>query len=368
MAVNKYVLPKNGKRKADKILWEVQLRYVDYTGKVVKKHKRGFNTMKEAKEWEASFKAQQSCKLVEMKFSDFVKKYYKDLDVRENTMRTKKYLIDLKILPYFGDRKIMEITQADILQWQRDMKSHDYGDTYLKTINSQLSAIFNHAVQIYDLPSNPCRKVKSMGKNKAKEMQIWTKEEFEEFLSCVQDKNYSYYGFMIFYWTGIRLGELLALTLGDFDFKNKTLRINKSCQYIQGRRIVTEPKTEKSNRVISLPDVLITELKEYFDRLYGYREEDIVFPVTKSYFENEMKRGIKLSGVSKIRIHDLRHSHASLLISKLNVPVVAVSRRLGHENVNVTLNTYSHLYSNQMDEIAVQLNTLMDEGGNAIAW
>ena len=264
--------------------------------------------------------------------------------------------------------KITEITQADILEWQREVKKNGYEDTYLKSINSQLSAVFNHAVQIYDLPYNPCRRVKSMGKNKAKEMKIWTQEQFEGFLECVSDKPHSYYGFLVFFWTGIRLGELLALTVGDFDLKKRTMRINKSCQFIDGKRIVTPPKTDKSNRVVTLPEMLVTELNEYFSHLYGLMDKDLVFPVTKSYFEREMKRGAELAGLERIRIHDLRHSHASLLISKMNVPVVAVSRRLGHENIKTTLDTYSHLYPDQMDTIAVQLNKEMVNGGNIIAW
>lgn len=173
MAVNKYILPANSKHKA-KVMWEVQARCTDYRGEVIQKHKRGFSTMREAKEWEQQFLALSVGKLSDMTFAEFVEKYFYDLDVRQNTLRSKRYIIELKILPYFGKRKITEITQADILAWQKDIKKGGYEDTYLYTINSQLSAIFNHAVRVYDLPSNPCQKVKSMGKKQAKEMNIWT--------------------------------------------------------------------------------------------------------------------------------------------------------------------------------------------------
>ncbi len=366
MAVNKYILPENSKHKA-KVMWEVQVRCTDYRGEVIQKHKRGFTSLREAREWEQQFLAQSTDRLSNMTFADFVERYLDDIDVRQNTLRSKRYIIELKILPYFGKRKITEITQADILAWQKDIKKGGYEDTYLYTINSQLSAIFNHAVRIYDLPSNPCQKVKSMGRKQAKEMNIWTQEEFEQFLPYVKDKPFSYYGFLIFFWTGLRLGELLALTVGDIDLDKKTLTVNKSCQYLNGERVITPPKTEKSNRVVTLPDNLVAELREYFNHRYGIMDSDVIFPVTKSYFEKELQRGTRLAGLEKIRIHDLRHSHASLLISKLNVPIIAVSRRLGHENVSVTMNTYGHLYPNQMDDIAAQLNTEMTKGdtGNA---
>lgn len=366
MAVNKYILPENSKHKA-KVMWEVQARCTDYRGEVIQKHKRGFSTMREAKEWEQQFLAQSVGKLSDMTFAEFVEKYFADLDVRQNTLRSKRYIIELKILPYFGKRKITEITQADILAWQKDIKKGGYEDTYLYTINSQLSAIFNHAVRVYDLPSNPCQKVKSMGKKQAKEMNIWTQEQFEQFLPYVKDKPYSYYGFLIFFWTGLRLGELLALTVGDIDLDNKTLTVNKSCQYLNGERVITPPKTEKSNRVVPLPDSLVEELREYFNRRYGIMDSDVIFPVTKSYFEHEMIRGARLAGVPKIRIHDIRHSHASMLISKMNVPILAVSRRLGHEKVSITMDTYGHMYPNQMDDIATQLNAEMMKGDNGIA-
>lgn len=200
-----------------------------------------------------------------------------------------------------------------------------------------------------------------MGKGKAKEMEYWTQEEFDLFLDTVKDKPVSEMAFKTLFWTGIRIGELLALTLEDFDEEKRTLRINKSYQRIQGRDIVTEPKTEKSNRVITLPDFMVEDLKEYVGRLYGIMEKDRLFAITKAYLEHEMKRGIELSGVKKIRLHDLRHSHAGLLISKLGAQPNVVADRLGHEKIQTTLNTYSHLYPNQGRELADQMDGLMSD-------
>lgn len=178
------------------------------------------------------------------------------------------------------------------------------------------------------------------------------------FVEYVRDKPVSYYAFLTMYWTGIRVGELLALTLADFDADERTITISKSLQRIQGRDVITAPKTAKGKRIITLPDFLVTELLEYTEGLYGISEKDRLFQVTKSYLEKEMIRGTKLSGVKKIRLHDLRHSHASLLISRLGAQPGLVAERLGHEKIQTTLQTYSHLYPNQSRDLADQLENL----------
>lgn len=127
--------------------------------------------------------------------------------LRENTIRTKDYIVELKILPYFGEKKICDIKAADIRKWQNDLIKQKYSQTYLKTINNQLNAIFNYAVKYYDLPKNPCAQAGSMGKGKAEEMNFWTQEEFETFVGVVKDKPVSYMAFKILYWTGCRLGD-----------------------------------------------------------------------------------------------------------------------------------------------------------------
>ena len=116
--------------------------------------------------------------------------------------------------------------------------------------------------------------------------------------------------------------------------------------------------------MITLPDFLVTELEEYVSKLYGMMEQDRLFMITKSYLEKEMVRGTALSGVKRIRLHDLRHSHASLLISKLGAQPNLVAERLGHEKIQTTLSTYSHLYPNQARNLADQLNGLVDAADN----
>ena len=171
----------------------------------------------------------------------------------------------------------------------------------------------------------------------------------------------------IFFSLILTKAELLAVTYNDIDFENKILRVTKSYQRIDGRDVISEPKTEKGKRNITLPGFLVDELREYTDCLYGIMPYDRIFQFTKSFLEHEMIRGIKETGVRRIRLHDIRHSHASLLISELKMPPLLVANRLGHEKIETTLNTYSHLYPNQSRDLADQLEHiyLKGDGKNA---
>lgn len=337
--------------------WLIQYRYTDWQGKRRKSTKRGFATKREAEEWLRNFLITQKADF-DMKFEDFWKIYCADMEtrLREHTMRTKKYIVELKILPYFGNKRVNDITAADIRQWQNELIKMGYSPTYLKTINNQLSAIFNYAVRYYDLKSNPCAKAGSMGKSKAEEMDFWTGEEFRKFIDSVMNKRLSYMAFMILYWTGMRLGELLALNPKDVDLEKRTISITKSYQRLGKKDVITPPKTSKSKRVITIPEFLAADIKDYMDSLYELQENDRLFPITKYYLEHEMQRGIKESGVKRIRVHDLRHSHASMLI-ELGFSPLEIANRLGHEKVETTLNTYAHLYPNKQTKLAERLDS-----------
>ena len=193
-----------------------------------------------------------------------------------------------------------------------------------------------------------------MGKEKTKEMLFWAKPEYLQFSEAMMDKPVSYYAFEMLYWCGLRLGELLALTVADFDFEKQTVRISKSCQRIGGEDVITDPKTSKSNRVVQMPDFLVQEIEDYIDSIYGVDESTRLFPVTKSYLHHEMTRGCKETGVKRIRIHDLRHSHVSLLI-EMGFSAVAIADRVGHESIDITYR-YAHLFPTTQSEIANKLN------------
>ena len=185
-------------------------------------------------------------------------------------------------------------------------------------------------------------------------MLFWTKEEYLKFAEEMMDKPLSYYAFEMLYWCGIREGELLALTPADFDFDNQTVAINKSYQRLKGRDVITSPKTKKSNRIIKMPQFLSEEMEDCMKLYYSLKPTDRLFPVTKHYLSHEMDRGCKAAGVKRIRIHDLRHSHVSLLID-MGFTALAIGDRVGHESEKITYR-YAHLFPSKQTEMADKLN------------
>lgn len=346
--------------------WEVRTYYKDWTGERKQKTKRGFAKKSEAQEWERNFKSQQEQSL-DMKFGDFVELYLRDIEPRmkRNSFLTKQHIVETKILPYFKGKKLSDIKPSDILQWQNEIMNmrkangEKFSTVYLKTIHNQMSAILNHAVNMYGLHANVARKAGSMGKEKSKEIEFWTQDEYQKFIEVVADKEVSFYAFEMLYWTGIREGELLALSKSDFDFKKGTVTISKSYQRLEGKDVITDPKTEKGNRTIVMPDFLVIEMKEYIRKLYGYRDHDRIFRISKSYLHHEMDRGAKNAGIKRIKIHGLRHSHISLLIH-LGYSALAIAERVGHEAVDITYR-YAHLFPTVQTDMANKLNEEREE-------
>ena len=346
--------------------WYVKIRYTDYYGKKKQTTKRGFKTKREASEWEAAEKLKRNFS-VDMPFSKFYEIYEADLRhrVKQTTWENKNIIITTKILPYFGERKMTEITPKDVRHWQKKMIEYtdedgkSYSQAYLATLHAQLSAIFNHAVKFYDLKNNPAKVAGGMGSKKGGNMMFWTQDEYKKFINCVMDKPLSFYGFEILYWCGLRIGELLALTPKDFNFEKKTLSITKNYQVVKGEKMILTPKTSKSVRTIYMPDFLSEEIEEMIESMYEIDGDDRLIPLSKRYFQHEMDRGCELSGVKRIRIHDLRHSHVSLLINT-GFSALEIAERMGHESERITYH-YAHLFPSKQVDMVKKLNQIKGE-------
>ena len=347
-------------------MWYVSLWFTAWDGSKKKKLKRGFATKHKAAEYERKFHNQEQGKM-EMTLSDFFQLYKQDIKPRLklNTWLTKEAIITKHILPYFGNRVISDIAAKDVIKWQNELRN-SIGENgkpisvqYLHTIHNQISAIFNHAIRFYDLPSNPASKAGNVSTSEKKEMQFWTQEEYKKFSEAIMDKPLAFYAFELLYWCGIREGELLALTPADFDFDNSTLTINKSYQRLKGEDVITSPKTVKSNRTIKMPVFLCEEMRDLVSSLYDCEPTDRLFPVTKHFLKHEMERGCKEAGVKRIRIHDIRHSAISLLI-EMGFSAVAIAERVGHESIDITYR-YAHMFPSTQTEMADKLNNIRKE-------
>ena len=300
--------------------WYASFYFENWQGVKQKKLKRGFATKKDALAWEREFLLQQAADLT-MTFEAFVEIYITDKKkrLRENTWSTKEHIIRTKILPYFKEKRLSEIKPRDVSAWQnemlnyRDKNGKAYSPTYLKTLHGQLSAILNHAVRFYGLKSNAAATAGCMGSEKHKEMLFWTKEEYLKFAEAMMDKPQSYYAFEVLYWCGIQM-----------------------------------------------PQFLTDEIRDYLKSLYKVQPDQRIFEVTKSYLHHEMDRGAKEAGVKRIRIHDLRHSHVSLLI-EMGFSALAIADRVGHESVDITYK-YAHLFPSKQQEMAQKLDMERKEG------
>lgn len=337
--------------------WFCKCNYKDWFGKSKSKMKRGFLSKKEAQQWERDFMERQSASM-NMKFATFVEVYFEDKAPRlkERSTMTKRTLIETKILPCFGEKRMNEITAVDIIKWQNSLMNQEYKPTYLRMIQNQITAIFNHAERFYELKYNPCKKVDKMGRANAKELNFWTKEEFEIFIQEFTEEEEMYrIIFLMLFWLGCRVGELLALTSEDIDLENCTVSISKT--YYRRNQIdyITPPKTESSNRKITIPQFLQKEIKRFLDRQYGLIPKERIFSITDRAIQKKMKQKTELTKLKPIRVHDLRHSNIALLIEKGMQPLV-IAQRVGHDSVNTTMNIYGHLYPNKQKQVADMLN------------
>ena len=239
--------------------WYVSFRYIDWTGKKRQKMKRGFKTKREALNYENEFKNSVAVE-PDMQMAKFVDIYFSDKknELKANSIRNKQHMINKHIIPYFGDKKLNEITPADIIQWQKIIQKNKFSKTYERMIQNQINALFNHAQRIYNLKENPCKKVKRMGKSDADKLDFWIKEEYDRFISGVDRKSEDYLMFEILFWTGIREGD---------DDDKIRLNQRKPSKYKGLRRFGPEKNLQRINRFMKERPIFyknLIQMKENF--------------------------------------------------------------------------------------------------------
>lgn len=333
--------------------WFVKFQYKDNTGKNRTKKKRGFATKREALAYEREFLLMQQGS-ADMTLESLVDLYRKHRDpgISKNTVKSQETAFKY-ILPQFGKMQVSEITPAMLREWQTEMKNRKHRQTgeplkgsTLRKAEAIFSNLFIFAVRFYGLSSNPFTAAGHIKVTIDKRIDFWTKEEFDRFIGVIDEPQYHCIYMTLFY-TGMRVGECLALTKADIDLENNIIDINKHL------------KTEASRRSVTIPQFLADEISRFIDMRYDLGNDDQLFTKTYTCVWKSFKKYITAAEVKKIRVHDLRHSHASLLINMGMQPIV-IADRLGHADIQITLNTYSHLYPTKQKEVSDRLNDLFN--------
>lgn len=359
-------------------LWSCRFREINEYGVIHQRRLSGFATKREAqygyedyiknyerlKEEKAAAEKKAKSDPNDLTFDELYKLY---LDFKKSRLKESSYYdLEMKnkkwLLPYFSGKKMKEITPALVLEWQKSLSGYSY--RYVSDLMSHLASIYNFSEKYHNVTNIMNKVDRPRNLEGKKEMQFWTPEEFEKVIAQIKSPDYKML-FLTLYITGCRRGEALALTWDDISGKNKTISISKSLGFkIQnnGKNYkVTTPKNTGSNRTIAVPAFLTEELQKYYVwQKANTDSQNFVFggsdPLPPTSIARMLDNAAAAAGVKKIRIHDLRHSCASYLIHK-GVSIVAVSRQLGHNNIEQTLNTYSHMLPDDRDMIR---NTLDD--------
>ena len=354
--------------------YRVSYTYISPDGKKHRTGKRGFKLKKDANAWvdkelPSIIKALECRKTSDeiMTMGELIEEYLDDFhtnpEYKESTYLTKKNIINTKILPYMADKVVYDIKPNDIRIWRNKMikdAKKELSLTYVYSIEAQLTAILNYAVEFHDLPSNPYGNTKKIGKKNGAEKTIWTLDEYNRFIKTLEYDPVYYYAFQVLFWCGLRRGEMMALTPADINFEENRIRINKSYRRINGQDCITTPKTLSGIRTISIPKDLAVQLKEYIDGFYNIDENARIFPVTQNSLYRKLKDGIEATNLKKITIHGLRHSNISM-IANLGYSSVDIAYRAGHSKTSMTAH-YTHRYEGTDKKIANALNEKMTGG------
>ena len=366
--------------------YRVQVNYTDSFGKkkVIVKQNKSTSTLKGAKQVEAEIVAKVNLLAssgIGKNFGDLFE-YYKIVkknEVRESTLQQNCRRIESYVMPYFKSRKLANTRLNDYQLWKNEIDKLDVSTMYKNKIYKVFNELINFGVKVEYMEVNHLKKLgnfKKPGEIVDKNIDFWTKEEFDKFIQygecdCAMNTSdnrfvrWGYYvAYNIMFYCGCRKSEVYPLTWKDY--KNGSISITKGLVYkVKGHDyVIAAPKTKGSIREIPVPKQLARVLEEHYKRcqsIYGFNDDFFicggVAPLTDTMLDLIKNEWADAVEIKRIRIHDLRHSHASLLIQHgANINVVA--KRLGHADVEMTLNKYSHMYKSKEDEAVALIDSL----------
>ena len=349
-------------------------KYITKRGRTIQIKRRGFKTRKEAISVMESIRDEKEVESTKKKgsytFQDLYNEYLNlyELQHKGQSIRRIKGLFENHILYFFKDYKLHKITTNDYVEWQKDIISNNFSDSYNKSLHGAMVTILNYAVKFHGLEKNVASIIGGFGKRHIiKRKNVWSYEEYLQFISVIDDIVDKIL-FETLYETGARFGEIAALTWKDFDGVSFNINKTVSKEYNSEKEyMVTTPKTYSSNRNINLSNNVISDLnllKKYWMTFIGFDEEWFIFGGLKPYSHTTATRHkneyCEMAKVKQITLHEFRHSHASLLLNH-NIPITDVSERLGHSDSSITLGIYSHMIKNKDDRAVELFNKLNNE-------
>ena len=371
-----------GKDQGDKQQF-ARMTYKPPKGLTAKQEKLAVMTA--AADFENRIKGGQAIQYDKLKFKDFITLYVKS---HINTLKPKTAagyitIINNRLLPYFGNMLVRDITPLDVRKWLSELDRQDNKQSSDLSANSKgvyfrtLSAILGKAVEYQIITSNPCQSIKQPRKQQSdvKALQL---DEVRQLLSVINDyeDKRAVTAVYILIFTGVRVSELCGLKWQDVDFTNKVIHIRRECIYIPGEGVrVDTPKSKTSVRDIYIPEILCQRLREYKQEQdreilikgsmwQGPQDNSYLLtqfdgkPVHDSTIRSWVKKVMSFCEVPYITVHGLRHTFASLLISN-GVDVRTTAAQLGHSSPALVYNTYANPQNNAKRQAADSLEKLV---------
>lgn len=340
--------------------------------------KRGFTSKREAKKAEKELKKlalieeiQEEQEDRSLYFSNVAKEYLENIsslsEVKIGTIRKRHNMVEKVILPNVKDKPINKFTKKDCMAFRLKIKNTEYSTSQKNQILQTFKQIFKYAKRYLDVDNDPSfvidpfkKTFEDKMKKKEKDDYMWTSDDFDKFIACVDGMQYKAF-FTILFYTGMRLGEIQALRWKDFDGHSLHIYKALSKESGTGHLHLSTPKTVNSVRDVELGSDLSRYLSNYKERKMqcaGFNEDWYIFGDTKYLSRTTLTRkkdqAVEKAGVSRMTLHEFRHAHASNLIAN-GANIVSVSRRLGHSSVTITLDNYTHLMNKNDQDLINKL-------------
>ena len=379
MASIKQYTKKNGEKA---YMFQAYIGTHPKTKKPIRTTRRGFKTLREAKLAAADLELNglpiiEEVTIQKQTYADIYDQWHSEYKttVKESTLLKTERMFKNHIIPAFGDMYIEEITpmiaQVQMYAWHEQL-------VRANMIMNYAGSVFDYAIRMQLITVNPTKVIKKPVRKKEvkedKDLNFYDKEELKEFMSVLESSpNFrAYVYFRLLAFTGIRKGESLALKWSDIDFEKKTLNINKAVSRRESGLYIQTPKTAASIRRISLDDKTLDLLKEFKDtddnELLIFRSKDNgiltsskprkwLLLVQKQI--NLERKANKKEPMKKISVHGFRHTHASLLFES-GATIKDVQFRLGHSDIQTTMDVYTHVSKLAKEQLAERFNSYID--------